>query len=147
MGYSLTIGEAQIESYNEDGLEAECRIYVKSINDPESPAFGDPTDHTNHRWPSYTAWNDFAEFTGLWEALFQNDGNIRGGHPGAFPINKDFKTAVDDAYKNHMVIFPDAVPTYETERPQDYQLCRLLWLQYWTDWALENCDNPVMANS
>jgi len=151
MGYNLTIGEAQILSYDEDGLEADCRITANGVKHDNAPAFGEPTDYTNERWPSYTAWWDFCEFVGLTDAMYVDGSSIRGGHPGAFPINKEFKLAVDHAMERLHMQYPDAVASYgdnEYNIPKENgAMCRLRWLQYWTDWALKNCKHPVFANS
>ncbi len=150
MGYNLIIGEAIIEKYPEDEFgDGYVEITVEGARQDDAPAFDDPTDYTNERWPSYTAWHEFAEAVGIEDILFDTDsnGSIRGGHPGHFLITDKFKSEIDSAVDRHMMKYPDAVPTYDSERPQDYQLPRLLWIQYWTDWALENCTNPIFKNS
>jgi len=149
MGYNLTIGEAVLESYVEDGLEASCRITAEGVSHPDAPAFGEPTDHTNERWPSYTAWYEFCDKAGLYEAIYDSGRkSLRGGHPGAFPINKEFKAAVDKSYNRIKMQAKTLDPNddiFTTEVGSVW--ARIQWLKYWTDWALENCDNPVMANS
>lgn len=149
MGYSLSIGEAKEIQHPAD-LDNDSSAYVETevmiINDPAAPAFGDPTDYTNERWPSYTGWWDFCTFAGILDIMFEND-SIIGGHPGYFVITKKFKKAIDDALDKFMNNYPDAESRYNTERPQDYHLCRLLWLKYWTDWALLNCKKPIFKNS
>lgn len=67
MGYNLAIGEATIE-WNEDMV----RIGVKPMNLPEAPAFNEPTDFTNTRWPSYTAWSDFCHDVGIADYVLNN---------------------------------------------------------------------------
>ncbi len=143
MGYSLIIGEAI--NINVDDLN--LKVDVAEIIDMNSPAFGEPTDNTNSRWPSYTAWWDFCEFVGLRDKMFDETDNIHGGHPGYFLITEDFKNAVDFAHKRHMMRYKDAIAEYDTDRPQDYHLCRLVWLKYWTDWAFENCEIPIFKNT
>ena len=112
MGYSLTIGEAcfEVDKVGDDKWIASVqdeyiRVTAESVNLPEAPAFGEPTDHTNERWPSYTAWYDFCEAVDLLPAFYyvdenHNVGDIRGGHPGFFPITPAFKEEVDNAYDN-----------------------------------------------
>ncbi len=150
MGYSLSIGEATLIRHEEDPdghWKEYIEVGVHEINDPASPAFGEPSDYTNTRWPSYIDWWAFCEFTGLIEIMFDEDGNIKGGHPGNFFITGKFKQVIDGAHLNHMKTYPDATPVYGSNKPEDYHLCRLLWLKYWTDWALENCKNPIFSNS
>jgi len=153
MGYTLTIGEANIESYVEDGLEAYCRITAAGVRMDDAPAFGEPTDYTNERWPSYTSWYEFCKYAKILHAMYYmvedgSSGNIRGGHPGAFPINKEFKEAIDTAYNRLKMqaktLDPDA-DIFDTELGGAW--ARIQWLKYWTDWALENCEHPVLTNS
>jgi len=152
MGYNLTIGEAKIITYAEDGLEADCTIGAERIVHHDAPAFGEPTDSTNERWPSYTSWWEFCEFVGLTHAIYDSEQrSLRGGHPGAFPINEKFKKEVDLAMARLIAKYPNAVASYgenENDIPEENgAMCRLIWLQYWTDWALENCETPVLANT
>lgn len=151
MGYSLTLGEADVNYYEEDGLEASCNITAIGVSLHEAPAFGEPTDNTNSRWPSYTAWWDFCEFVGITHIMYDERGNMRGDHPGSFPINKEFKDEVDAAMVRLKEKYPNAVASYgenENDIPEENgAMCRLTWLQFWTDWALENCKMPVLANT
>lgn len=152
MGYSLTIGEAVLGKIGDDEWGAGY-VYVtaEEVHHDDAPAFGEPTDYKNERWPSYSSWADFADFAGLTDILFDptSPGNIRGGHPGHFLITEKFKADVDAAMERYMKKYPDAVPTYKDfeNRRHDGELCRFVWLQYWTDWALENCKNPIFLNT
>lgn len=65
MGYTLTIGEAEIE-YDEDV----ARIRAQGMKLDDAPADGTPTDYTNSRWPSYSAWADFCRAVGLTDMMF-----------------------------------------------------------------------------
>jgi len=152
MGYSLSIGEAVMDVVPEDEWgDGQINITVEEVRNDDAPAFGEPTDYTNQRWPSYTSWWNFAEFTGMENILFDVDANenIRGGHPGHFLITDMFKDAIDTAMKDYTNKYPDAVPSFEDfeNRPHDGHLCRMVWLQYWVDWALENCKNPIFLNT
>jgi len=53
MGYTLRIGEL-----GDDGE-------VETVRHDDAPAFDEPTDYTNDRWPSYTAWWGFVRACGL----------------------------------------------------------------------------------
>lgn len=135
MVYSLAIGEYKEYEHSS------TMITVDTVKHDVAPAFGEPTDYSNERWTSYPGWDDFAAYIGLHDILFENH-TIRGGHPGFFDIDTKFKRRVDEAYANHMKHMKQF-----TEQPRDYQLPRLLWLKYWTDWALENCNRPIFTNS
>lgn len=152
MGYSLTIGEAVMEAIPGDEWgDGYLHISVEEVTHDEAPAFGEPTDHRNTRWPSYSSWSQFAEFTGLEDVLLdpESNDNIRGGHPGHFLLTQAFKDDVDIAMERFMKMYPDAIASYDNyeERPYDGELCRLTWLKYWVDWALENCQIPIFANT
>lgn len=147
MSYNLIIGEAIIESYAEAGLEAVCYITAESERHANAPAFEEFTDYTNERWSSYTAWYNFCESVGLTHVMYNSSGNMRGNHPGAFPINKEFKQEIDAAMERLVSKYPKARATYDTGTDEDGAMCHLTWLQYWTNWALENCESPVFVNS
>ena len=56
MNYNLTIGEAVVVvDWDEFGIV----VSAKKEHHDIAPAFGEPTDYSNQRWPSYTAWEDF----------------------------------------------------------------------------------------
>ncbi len=152
MGYNLTIGEAKIITYTEDGLESASAVGAKSIARYDAPSFGEPTDGTNERWVSYTSWWDFCEFVGLTHAIYDSEQrSLRGGHHGAFPINEEFKKEVDAAMVRLREKYPFAVAIYgenENDVPEENgAMCRLVWLQYWTNYALDNCTSPMFANT
>lgn len=165
MGYTLTIGEAEIDRLGDEAV----RIGARGERHDAAPAYGDPTDYTNSRWPSYTAWHEFAKEVGIHELFygtgwsrderrylecpedFHREGPILGSHPGAALLTKadrDFIAAKREAY---IAAHPEAVPGYSEEDgpgpTANATLARLNWLHYWVDWAVENCANPVLENS
>jgi hypothetical protein len=34
-----------------------------------------------------------------------------------------------------------------TDNGNDHTLARLLWLEFWIDWALDNCEVPIIQNT
>lgn len=148
MGYSITIGELLIETYPEEAMECSgLRFSAKSEWHDSAPAYGEPTDFTNDRWPSYSAWFDFAERSGVRELLFDSGGNLIGGHPGVRLITKDMLDAVVAARLKMESNPHPPQPTMENYTAENGAYCRLLWLEYWMQWSLENCKTPVIANS
>ena len=122
MGYTLRIGEARI-SYSADYVDIDCEL----IRRDDAPAFGEPTDYENRRWPSYSSWANAMRALGLTDVMFneQNGGKgwfKRNGneryplimqHPGAAPITIEHVEEVEDriaAYKakhpTHMAQYP-----------------------------------------
>jgi len=79
MGYDLTIGEAEfkVDKVGDDfvdNIQEECiRVTVAEIKHDNAPAFGEPTDYTNVRWPSYSSWAIFCEFAELEHVFYEMD--------------------------------------------------------------------------
>ena len=147
MGYSLIIGERLKVSETEFD-EDYTYITAEDVKLDNAPAFGEPTDYTNERWPSYSAWHDFCKVSGLFDLFYEENGHLRGGHPGLFTIDNEFKDKVDWAHKRLKMQYKtieESADIFDTEIGAAY--ARVQWLKFWTDWALENCKNPVFVNS
>lgn len=158
MGYTLKIGELSSHIEDSDG-EKYLFFDVEPIIDYKAPAFGEPTDYTNERWPSYSSWNDAMRFVGLHELMYGEEGILRE-HPGCFSLTVDHKREIDRAYKSFYEKYPDCKAGYspkidfkslvfdDPEWPKENSYAtRLEWLKYWVDWALDNCKQPVFCNS
>ena len=103
MGYNITIGER-------GDLDPETESYdVATVRRDDAPAFGEPTDFTNERWPSYSTWGDFLENTGLqWLSPTTNHAfraHVRADcpplmveHPGLEPLREVHREAIEHAY-------------------------------------------------
>ena len=159
MGYTLRIGELET-SITDDGLESVVYNDAKSETRDDAPAFGEPTDKTNSRWPSYTQWSNAMKFIGLHEFMFNKETGLIRNHPDCVPLKKEHKEIIDKAYADFYTKYPNAKAGFspkinekegiyeDNEWPaeNDYAV-RLEWLKYWVDWALENCKQPVFFNS
>lgn len=153
MGYSLAIGE-KWTSYDEK-LDY-TYTWVHSERHKEAPAFGEPADHENQRWPSYSTWSNFARESGLMHVLYP-DGGILGGHPGQAPITEKMRQEINTAYHHYRAAHPYAEPGFKEElftgKPipnsenMDDTLARFEWLKYWVNWAMDNCKNPIFVNT
>lgn len=170
MGYTLTIGELEVEVQDEY-----VRLDAEGVKRDDAPAYGEPTDHTNSRWPSYTGWADFCRDAGI-EPLFYGTGwqgpdrrygecpedfhrerPLLSEHPGAAPITEKDAAYVEAALAAYKAAHPNAVPGFSEDMsgkplPEagpnlDGNLVRFEWLAYWLRWAVENCERPVVANS
>lgn len=153
MGYTLIIGELETEITNE-GLETNIEHSAKIKKLKKAPAFGEPIDFTNQRWPSYPAWADAMKFVGLYDFMFNKETGLIANHPGCVPINKEHKKIIDKAYSEFYKKYPNAKPGYSTIDnndenwpPENSYSVRLEWLKFWVDWAVENCKTPVFYNS
>ncbi len=154
MGYTLKIGNAKI--FYDGGEYPYCCIDVEFKHDKNAPAFNEPTDYENQTWPSYTSWHDFSMFAGLYDLFYSKEDGLISCHPGSTPLTKKHKEIIDNSYKLFKEKYPKSTPTYG--KAKDFEddpnnpienswLCRLEWLKYWVDWALENCDKPIFYNS
>ena len=131
MGYTLKIGELEID-YDPEGFDY-CGNIMLSARDEyhdDAPAYGEPTDHTNARWPSYRGWEDFVAAVGLKDVFDQ----VLSSHPGCVLIDFRFKQRVDKAMDDWVARHPEAKAeqAYWGHMPSAY-LMRLTWLKYWTD--------------
>lgn len=148
MGYTITIGELEVEKQPEDAMECSgLNFDAKGERHENAPAFGEPTDYTNSRWPSYSVWRAFMTAVGLYE-LFYDEGHLIGGHPGVRLVTKPMAEKVSRALSAYRVLHPDAIAELREGAPEESGwLCRLIWLEYWITWAVDNCETPVIANS
>lgn len=157
MGYTLRIGELEVEIETDE----ECPrigLSAKDVRHEKAPAYGEPTDFENQRWPSYGSWSDFCEFSGLYDLFFGKRGDaIIASHPDCVPLTEKHRKEVNDAYEAFKTKYPNATPTYgdnqcplgidKTNPEENGQMCRLEWLKYWVNWALDNCERPVFENN
>jgi len=161
MGYSLIIGEAEIDcdvggTYGDNEFDfGDFFVHVSARDESheDAPAFGEPTDHTNERWPSYGSWHNFCEYANLFDVFYDENRNLRCGHPWAMPITKEMKKRIDRSYMQIKGKFPNVVASFEKGELSDEEfdanaaMCRIKWLKYWVDWSLENCRRPVLSNT
>ena len=162
MGYTLIIGEAEMQ-YDKDDLW--LRLSAELANAEDAPAFGEPTDHENQRWPSYTGWTEFSRESGL-EPLFfgggwdremrcyrdcpegyHRDRPLIDSHPGVAPICQGDLDVIKSAISKRREKTGEKPPGFSDDDSLDHVLARLIWLEYWFEWALRTCKIPVFANS
>ena len=51
-----------------------------------------------------------------------------------------------DAVQRLRARYPKATPRFDGGRA-DAHLARALWLEWWMNWALENCERPAIYNA
>ena len=160
MSYDIYIGEAKVESNVEDDGEYYSRWVVDAHLEKNAPNFkGDTfTENENHRHPGYSQWAKFCRKNGLYSFFFNEDNGLMRRHPGCFLLKKEhlifFKdklnelekrdkrpAGLDERYiKNEFADIPDG------EETTSYDKVRLIWLVWWTEWALKNCKHPAIYN-
>lgn len=120
MGYTLTIGEASL-AWSKDSVEVD----VEGVRLDDAPAFGEPTDYTNSRWPSYSSWFNAMDELGLVQVMF-NEKSGGGGfewngenyeplivqHPGVAPITSAHLAYIEQKVSEYKAKHPDHVAKY-----------------------------------
>lgn len=149
MGYHIAIGElADVEFPEED-----CFNYrVKEANSPFAPQFG-PLDRlsgqTNSRYPSYSGWECFCKEAGIHDLFYNRKTGLIRNHPGYERLNRRHLLKIREAmeYREAKVGLPPGfVMNGIGPLEVDPILARLMWLEFWINWALKNCRNPVILN-
>lgn len=130
MGYNIGIGEAEINYYAEDNF---LSISAEATTHPEAPDLGkgDVSGKGNYRYPSYCAFSNWCDETGLSDVFFQIDEErsrqrqlygfkdpkclvMQGGHPGAVPLTEEKWMMVKLALVKWRADHPNAImPTVE----------------------------------
>ncbi|WP_040980608.1 MULTISPECIES: hypothetical protein [Oceanobacillus] len=152
MSYDIGIGEAIFsEKMDDETLKRDIEIEVKKIFLDHAPVWADDNDpfpdmsgKSNYRYAGYSSMVDFCKETGLYEFFFNpEDGLIRhNNYPGSTRIfPKDLKT-ITQAKQNWIKNHPNHVPGWKDY--QDPTLAKLIWYEFWFEWALKNCRNPII---
>lgn len=159
MSYDIYIGNAEIESeVRED--EFYVRWIVNGHSEPDAPNFeGDTlTQNTNSRHPGYSQWANFLKEVGLYDTFFNEEIGLMREHPGCFPLTRQHLVKFKDALEylnmtdkrpaglDPRLIKDDFIQIPQGEETHSYNKVRLIWLIYWTEWALRNCQYPAIYN-
>lgn len=161
MGYSFHIGNAVLETYDEDGEHWE-RWEVSSHTHPDAPVFPNDsmTGNSNSRHPSYRGWSHFCKEANIYDFFYNHNGNLHCGHPGTMFLKPQHLEYIQNALSKYREIatkppgfegYPERNDLNILETPDegkyDGTLARLIWLEFWIRWALENCENPGIQNT
>lgn len=153
MGYSIIIGEMPSKEMDEPPI-------VKMSG---APAFGELTDCTNQRFPSYITWENFTRVAGLYNLFYDKRSGLMRKHPGIEHLTRKHKTIIDRAiraYESKHDVGPSSgkkfsyktivdmhfYPSRLNQKDDDWNYNRLVWLKFWVDWALRYCKKPVLFN-
>jgi hypothetical protein len=117
----------------------------------------DPTGKSNLRRPSYTSWMTMCDESGLRDLFYNPKHGLFRPHPGTKRLTKDHADRIRTALENYRAAHPTAKPGFEgvagcdgdvlLDYEPDGTLGRLIWLDWWVDWAVNNCEFPVIHNS
>jgi hypothetical protein len=154
MSYDIYIGNAVLE----EGEDLEVQYAVDAHIELSAPSF--PYDalsrQANSRHPGYCQWGDFCREVGLYDLFFGEESGLMRDHPGIKPLTTAHLEAVREALARHREQHPDTIPGFDWSpvsgepddgvRGRDGVLARLLWLEWWIEWALQNCEKPAIYN-
>ncbi len=159
MSYDIYIGHAELESEWPGDYEPIANWTVSGHAEDDAPAF--PFDimsqRGNSRHPGYTQWGAFCDEAGLRAMFFDDETGLMRRHPGTFPLEPHHLATVRDRKARWMAAHPNAIPGFDWSDPtprekddgvrgRDGILARLLWLEWWMDWALRTCERPAIHN-
>ena len=154
MGFVIHIGNLYKkiipENWEEDE-EPEEEFYIDELILPDAP---DATlDHTNVLCPSASGWSDFCRATDLHDLFYEE--HTKAGYrwishkEDPILLSKYVAGLVRarlDLYKEK---YPEATPGWSGATSEicliNYHLARLIWLDWWIQYALEHCKNPAMT--
>lgn len=152
MGYSFTIGEGAFVETIEDG-EPYSRWEVPEVRLSTAPVFDNDslTGNSNSRHPSYTGWYEFCKKAGfeIFNLFYTTprghtgEGTLIPRHPGGAKLEQKHLDVIRKVRIEREKL--GLVPGFADG--QDYVLARLMWLEFWIDWALTNCKNPIFKNT
>lgn len=169
MSYDIYIGNIEMrkayqdEEYTEitehsriiDGKTVYFEPYVPEVRLENAPTFpnDEMTGNSNNRHPGYSQWAEFCRKAGLYNLFFNEDG-LMNEHPGHAALTQKHADVIQLALMRWEKIFPNSVPGFggycptegDDEVAYDGILARLLWLNFWVQWAVKNCENPAIYN-
>ena len=161
MGYNIHIGEAYIKYLPEDNY-----IYIAVIDTKQDTApdfgFNDVSGKSNSRYPNYTQMSDFCKDAGIYELFYDEYEGLLKQHPGCRPITQKHLQQIVEARVRWEKEHPNCkeMLPYAKDEPSgldyfemikfsekfDWTYARLVWYEFWFDWALKNCKMPSIAN-
>ncbi len=170
MGYSIYIGQAEVV-FDADYPEEALYIRVNRIENDNAPRFenDDMTGRSNNRHPSYSGWADFVRRAGLSDLFSNKETGIMREHPGCFLLTENHYQQIKSALEAWNVKHHDTVAGFSSsglkpffvtpttsfvmmsdggeDEERDHTKARLMWLEWWVRWALDNCSIPAIYNS
>lgn len=170
MGYTFKIGQYTPvpDSYEDEDEDGNTIIVeyvghdVESATSDDAPTFPNDelTGNGNSRHPSYSAWSDFCKEVNIYDFFYTSRGHLKAEHPGVQYLTEDdakYLTEKLEVYKLGAILPPGfaGFPVYDPladdhvspdEGKYDHQLARLMWLEFWVNWAVKNCENPAIVN-
>lgn len=95
-------------------------------------------------------WADFARTTGLYDFFYDKKKGLLREHPGRVRMRRYHLKTIQAAVEVFRETHPKARPVFGNEGPDGEiyaHYARLLWLEWWFQWSLDNLTNPHFYNS
>jgi len=169
MGWNIGIGEAVIVYEISDRGEETCCIIVEGVEHIDAPEFfiSDISGKGNFRYPSYDVFHNWAYECGLGDLFFHKYYGLQHGSIDAHPITEFHLRIIRHAKRIWEMKHPgcqDRIP-YLTVQPKEYEelyrgnkwkemeeinnrydwvYARIIWFEFWFDYAIKNCKQPII---
>jgi len=161
MSYDIYIGQAVVRSDFDKKYE---EFYAEWVVEPQSligaPVFPNDgmTSNGNSRHPGYSQWSGFLDKCGLHDLFFNKEEGLMREHPGIALLKPSHLERVREALAKWKLTASGKPPGFGSfpkfidgewksvdEDTYDSILARLLWLEFWMDWALRECECEIPA--
>lgn len=141
MGYSIRIGEATI---NYDRDDQSVGIGCEQVTHPDAPGFHSHDDKSNSIAPSFSAWHELCHEAGITELFHEYGGPCREGFHRETSLLSGRAQPLLEGDLDY--IRRARIRREQTNSGDDSALSLLRWLEFWIEWALENCKIPIVWN-
>ena len=171
MGYDILIGErieVKTASVENDPCLTVSEYRVNGTEHSNAPTFfdGDISKNTNGRYPGYSSFSDWCCEVGLNDLFFDDEHGLMREHPGIVTLKENHLAQITRARQRWEMTHEDCkskIPLKEKQplgykgrdiskrskidENYDWSYAKLLWYEFWGDWALKNCTRPAIYNS
>lgn len=150
MGYTIRIGNATPREIGDEYCGD--RWIVEGYSHEGAPTFpnDEMTGNSSSRFPSYSGWEKFVTAAGIEDLFHDVEHGLMRKHPGTALLTESHWQQIKDAlesWKQNAHLPPGFTEHPLSPTQYDGVLARLLWLEYWFRWVLDNCKTPAIYNS
>ncbi|WP_068505699.1 hypothetical protein [Paenibacillus kribbensis] len=149
MGYNIGIGEATLLVDKNDG-NISVQIEAVEVSGapvwklPENDPWPDLVGKGNFTYPSYSGFERFSSETGLKDVFFNLVLRFEGS-PVTTLIKEDHLGIIRRAKEQWIADHPENIAGWR--KNEDDILAKLIWYEFWFEWALNNCKIPAIQCS
>ena len=142
MGIDITIGNLYITSENDELFDEECgpkynikRIDNNLITNPPS------VENKNYFTTMYLDWDNLTNLLGKKYFFSSSENEVIKLDKSHLECIKDI---INNFTHNHPRIVSRRNQILLNVLDEDRMYFRLLWMKYWIEWSLQNCEFPGM---